>query len=123
MLSGAPRERLRGERRVARPARAHHRRAEDTKVRRFVREPPAVDDVRVRVVAHAGAAVRVRRHAHRAADWRALDRDSAGLAIPLLHLVLDERGDLALVLFVLRGDTTDRIAERILYNRIEIEKV
>src|SRR2546423_7735622 len=104
MFGRAPRERLDGERRVARAARAHHRRAEHAEVRRLVCEPPAIDDVRLGAVAHARAAVRVRRHAHRAAHRRALHGHCAGRAIPLLHLVLRERGDLPLVVLVFGSD-------------------
>src|SRR5476651_1969098 len=41
VLGGPPRQRLRGQRRVARPARAHHRRAEDAEVGHLVREAEA----------------------------------------------------------------------------------
>ena len=82
MLGRPPRERLSRQRRIARAARAHHRRAEDAEVRRFVREAPAIDHVGLGVVAHARAAVRVRRRAHRAAA-AALDRDRARRPVPL----------------------------------------
>src|SRR5262245_7315098 len=45
VVGGAPRQRLRGQGRVARAARPHHRRAEDAEVGRFVGESPAIDDV------------------------------------------------------------------------------
>ena len=68
VLGRSPRERLNGVGRIARAARAHHRRAEDAEVRHFVRHAPSIDDVGLGVVAHARAAVRVRGRAHRAAD-------------------------------------------------------
>src|SRR5439155_9693925 len=55
MVRRPPRERLGSERRIVRAARAHHRRAEHTEIRRVVREAPAIDDVGVGVVAHARA--------------------------------------------------------------------
>src|SRR5262249_30688670 len=64
VLGGPPGERLHGQRRIVRAARAHDGSAQNPEVRRFVRETPAADDVRLRVVAHARAAVRVRRDAH-----------------------------------------------------------
>ena len=51
------------------------------------------------------------------------DLNRAGRAVPLLHLVLRELGDLPLVLLELAGDADDRKPERILHDRIEIEEV
>src|SRR5580765_7916992 len=97
MLGGAPGKRLRRERRIASAARAHYRRAEHAEVGHLVRKAEAIDDVGFLVVAHARAAVRVRRYAHRAANRRTLNGDRARFSIPLLHLVLREGGDLPLV--------------------------
>ena len=66
-------------------------------------KPQRVDDVRLGVVAHARAAVRVRRGAHRA-NSALLGRHRARRPEPLRHLVLDEGGHLPLVLLVLGRD-------------------
>src|SRR2546426_10948605 len=47
MLGGSPCQRLRGERGVVRPARAHHRCAEEAEIRHFVREAGPVGDIGV----------------------------------------------------------------------------
>src|SRR5690348_11378438 len=70
MLGRAPGEGLRRQCWIARAARAHDRRAEHAEIRHLMAEAPAVDDVRLGVVAHARSAVRVRRHAH-GAEWLA----------------------------------------------------
>src|SRR5262245_499592 len=57
MLGAAPGQRLRGQRRIVRAARAHDGGAQHAKVRHLVREAEPVDHVGLAVVAHAGAAI------------------------------------------------------------------
>src|SRR5262249_35096404 len=100
MLSGSPCQCLRGERRIARAAGAHHRGPENAEVRYFVRDPPPVDDVRLLVVTHTRTAIGMRRDTHRT-DWPPLDCHRAGLHKPLRHLVLHEGTRLLLVVLEL----------------------
>ncbi|PYQ80719.1 MAG: hypothetical protein DMG03_21870 [Acidobacteria bacterium] len=123
VLGGPPGERLHGERRIVRAARPHRRGAEDAEIWRLMRKAPAIDDVGRGIVAHARSAVRVRADSHRAADRRALNRDRARFAIPLLHFSLREQRYASFVLLELRGDAADREAERILHDGIEIDVV
>src|SRR6516164_5449103 len=58
-----------------------------------------------------------------AADRPTLDRDCPRLSIPLLHLVLGERRDLALVVLELGGDAADRESKGIFDGGVEIEIV
>src|SRR5258708_4750343 len=62
-LRGPPRQRLHRERGIARAAGSHHRSSQDAQIRGLVREPPAINHVGFRVVAHTGSAVGVRRNA------------------------------------------------------------
>ena len=113
-----------GERRIARAARAHHRRAEDAEVRHLVREAPAVDDVGLGVVAHARAAVGVRRRRpscrRPAPRWIAI-APAARYHCSILSWM--NARDPPLVVLVVGGDAAHREAERILHRRIEIEVV
>src|ERR1700746_1283263 len=85
-----------------------------------MRAGPAIHYVGVSVVSHSGAAISVRGWPHRA--WRAfVDRYRPGLHEPLRHLVLHKCADLLLVLLEVGRDTTDRLAERVFYCRVEIE--
>src|SRR5262249_46684344 len=123
LLRGTRGKRLRRQRRIRRAARARPRPADDPALWRLAGEPEPTPDAGLRAVAHARAAVRMRRDPHRTANRRAGDPDRAGLAVPLLHLVLGERGDLPLVLLELRRDPAHLEAERILHLGIEIEEV
>src|SRR5207249_7218250 len=87
MLAGAPGKRLNCERWIVCATGSHNGSAENSKIRRFVRKTPAVDDVRFRIVSHARTAVCVCRHRH-GTDVRSLDGNGTGGAVPLLHLVL-----------------------------------
>src|SRR5262245_58775875 len=99
MLRAAPGQRLRGQRRIVRAARAHDGSAKHAEVRHLMREAPSVDHVGGAIVAHAGAAIGMRGGAH-GAHRALLDRDRARLHEPLRHLVLDEGAELALVVLV-----------------------
>src|SRR5579885_3046315 len=118
-LRGPPRERLNRQRGVPRPAGAEHRSAEQSQIRRFVREATLVHDARFGVIAHAGAAVGVR--AQPGPGGIALrNHDRARGLKPLLHLVLRVKTGHTLTVFWAARDANHRIAERIFYLRIEV---
>ena len=124
MLRRAPGERLRGERRVARAARAHHRRAEDAEVRHLVREAPAVDDVGLGGC--RPCACRRRRASTRPSGRRPARAGPRSRRPPRYHCsILSWMNapilrSLSLYSAVIAAD---RIAERILHHRIEVEEV
>src|SRR5437879_5651373 len=122
MLGGAPRQCLKGERRIVRPACPHDGRAENPEIRRFVRKTPAIDNVRFRIVAHACAAVCVRGHSH-GPDLGALDRNRTGSSVPLLHLVLHEEREPSLVFLVLGCDSNYWKPERIANLRLKVQVI
>src|SRR5436853_3778371 len=119
VVGRVPRERLARQGRIAGTTRPHHRSSENTQVRGLVRETPPVDDVGFRIVSHARAAVSMRGWPHRA-DWISNCRDSASGFVPLLHLVLDEGGEFALIVLVVGSDPADRKTQRVFHRRIEI---
>src|SRR5262245_43900313 len=87
-----------------------------------MREPPAVDDVRLAIIAHAGATIGMGRGPHRASR-ALLDADRAGLDEPLGHLVLDEGADPLLVVLVVCGNADNWETECVLSCRIKVEVI
>src|SRR5580692_8922133 len=122
MVGGAPRERLEGQRRIASAARPHHRSSENTQVRGLVGETPSVNDVGFGTIPNSRTAVGMRSWPHRA-DRVPNCRDSASRFVPLLHLVLDESGKFALIVFIVGGDAADRKAQRVFHHWIEVKIV
>ena len=115
MLGGPPRERLGRQRRISRAARAHHRRAKNARGSAPRAKNPSDSTTLVsalspmRVPPYACVVTPITPTGPRS------DLDGAGRPIPLLHLVLNERGKLALVVLVVGGDPAHRQAERIFH--------
>ena len=82
-----------------------------------------VHDIRLGVVPHSRATVGMGRDPHRATQATADDVHRTGLAIPLFHLLLHERGDRQLILLVLSGDSHHRVANGVGHLGVEIEIV
>ena len=85
-------------------------------------KPQSIDDAGLRVVAHASAAIRVRRRPGRI-HAATLDRNRAGGLQPLDSLLLDEERHLAFVLLEVERDPAHGESQRVLHDRIEVQVV
>src|SRR6202790_2506246 len=87
-----------------------------------MREPPTVDNIRFRVIAHACAPVGMSAHRRIAKVGGRVHSNRAGFAKPLLHLYMGVLNRLRLVFFGSPGcDAANRVAEGVFYFRVEIQ--